>query len=238
MIPQSLFSHFGNVYRYKFLTNICTNITATRKCALINRKIVTENVTMPSHKSTYHYGCIVSAILWGGRVHLWHKMHSDPRFKYPDIPSGRCTATHLPYTLLYKCFKPIIGQLSPPGGEVVFNRTNGSLCVPWGIRAQRVYHPIITRCSFSPRVTMRVREGTFIHKYLRPFWEWLYPPGKEMNFNRMNGSPGDPPGNIMKRIIKHRIVPFIHRLAGDPTGMEAGWETNIGDTKHVNKHIN
>jgi len=41
-----------------------------------------------------------------------------------------------------------------------------------------------------------------------------------------------------KRFLTNRIVPFIHRLAGDPTGMEAGWETNIGDTKHVNKHIN
>ena len=40
------------------------------------------------------------------------------------------------------------------------------------------------------------------------------------------------------RIFNQRIVPFIHRLAGDPTGKEAGWETNIGDTKHVNKHIN
>jgi hypothetical protein len=41
-----------------------------------------------------------------------------------------------------------------------------------------------------------------------------------------------------KRFLYKRIVPFIHRLAGDPTGKEAGWETNIGDTKHVNKHIN
>ena len=41
-----------------------------------------------------------------------------------------------------------------------------------------------------------------------------------------------------KRFLNTRIAPFIHRLAGDPTGMEAGWETNIGDTKHVNKHIN
>jgi hypothetical protein len=41
-----------------------------------------------------------------------------------------------------------------------------------------------------------------------------------------------------QRIFNQRIVPFIHRLAGDATGKEAGWETNIGDTKHVNKHIN
>jgi hypothetical protein len=41
-----------------------------------------------------------------------------------------------------------------------------------------------------------------------------------------------------KRFLYQRIVPHITRLAGDPTGMEAGWETNIGDTKHVNQHIN
>ena len=40
------------------------------------------------------------------------------------------------------------------------------------------------------------------------------------------------------RFLNNRIVPFIHRLAGDPSSKEAGWETNIGDTKHVNKHIN
>ena len=40
------------------------------------------------------------------------------------------------------------------------------------------------------------------------------------------------------KIFNQSIVPFIHRLAGDPTGKEAGWETNIGDTKHVNKYIN
>jgi len=53
------------------------------------------------------------------------------------------------------------------------------------------------------------------------------PPGKQQTFNRMNGSPGDPPGNLMDRIFNQRIVPFIHRLAGDPSGKEAGWETNI-----------
>jgi hypothetical protein len=238
MIPQTLFSCFGNVYKYKFLTNICTNITLKHHYAFINRGIVTIKVTIPSHKSTYHYGCIVSAILWGGRVHPWRRMHSDPRFKYPDARSGRSTATHLPYTLLYKYFKPILGQLSPPGKEVVFYRSNGSLGVPWRIPIHRIFNQSITYCSIRPGVTLRARVGTFIHKYLGPFWEWLYPPGKEMNFNRMNGSPGVPPGNLMDRVFNQRIVPFIHRLAGDATGKEAGWETNIGDTKHVNKHIN
>jgi hypothetical protein len=32
--------------------------------------------------------------------------------------------------------------------------------------------------------------------------------------------------------------PFLTRLVGDPFGKEAAWETNIGDTKHVIKHIN
>ena len=32
--------------------------------------------------------------------------------------------------------------------------------------------------------------------------------------------------------------PFLTRLVGDPFGKEAAWETNIGDTKHVTKHIN
>ena len=32
--------------------------------------------------------------------------------------------------------------------------------------------------------------------------------------------------------------PFLTRLVGVPFGKEAVWETNIGDTKHVIKHIN
>ena len=64
------------------------------------------------------------------------------------------------------------------------------------------------------------------------------PPDKQQIFNRMNGSPGDPPGAGMHLFATKRVTPFIHRLVSDPIGKEAGWETNIGDTKHVNKHIN
>ena len=51
------------------------------------------------------------------------------------------------------------------------------------------------------------------------------PINKHIKFNRMNGSPGDPPTNRM-HISKHiGITPVNHRLASDPSGMEAGWET-------------
>ena len=64
------------------------------------------------------------------------------------------------------------------------------------------------------------------------------PPDKQQNFYRMSGSPGDSPGAGMHLFITKRVTPFINRLVSDPTGKEAGWETNIGDTKHVNQHIN
>ena len=51
------------------------------------------------------------------------------------------------------------------------------------------------------------------------------PPDKQQIFNRMNGSPGDPPGNHMHKFKPKRITPFIHRLASDPVGMEADRET-------------
>jgi hypothetical protein len=38
--------------------------------------------------------------------------------------------------------------------------------------------------------------------------------------------------------FNQRIVPSLIRLVGDLFGKEAERETNIGDTKHVNKHIN
>jgi hypothetical protein len=48
---------------------------------------------------------------------------------------------------------------------------------------------------------------------------------KHIKFNRMNGSPGDPPANHMHISKQKGITPFIHRLASDPSGKEAGWET-------------
>jgi hypothetical protein len=48
---------------------------------------------------------------------------------------------------------------------------------------------------------------------------------KRIKFNRMNGSPGDPPANHMHISKQKGITPFIHRLASDPSGKEAGWET-------------
>ena len=51
------------------------------------------------------------------------------------------------------------------------------------------------------------------------------PDNIQQTFNRMNGSPGDPPGTHMHKFKPKRITPFIHRLASGPIGMEAGWET-------------
>ena len=64
------------------------------------------------------------------------------------------------------------------------------------------------------------------------------PPDKRIQFNRMNGSPGDPPGSYMHKFTNERIVPSLTRLVGDPYGKEANRETTIGDTKYVIKHIN
>ena len=64
------------------------------------------------------------------------------------------------------------------------------------------------------------------------------PPDKRIQFNRMNGSPGDPPGSCMHSFTNERIVPSLTRLVGDPYGKEADRETTIGDTKYVIKHIN
>jgi len=64
------------------------------------------------------------------------------------------------------------------------------------------------------------------------------PPDKRIQFNRMNGSPGDPPGSCMHKFTNERIVPSLTRLVGDPFGKEADRETTIGDTQYVIKHIN
>jgi hypothetical protein len=44
------------------------------------------------------------------------------------------------------------------------------------------------------------------------------PPDKRIQFNRMNGSPGDPPGSCKHLFTNERIVPSLIYLAGDPPG--------------------
>jgi hypothetical protein len=51
------------------------------------------------------------------------------------------------------------------------------------------------------------------------------PPDKRIQFNRINGSPGDPPGSCMHKFTNERIVPSLTRLVGDPYGKEANRET-------------
>ena len=52
-------------------------------------------------------------------------------------------------------------------------------------------------------------------------------------------SPLGSPRNANRiHLYNQRIVPSLIRLVDDLTGKEAGWETNIGDKKNVNKHIN
>ena len=51
------------------------------------------------------------------------------------------------------------------------------------------------------------------------------PNDKHIKFNRMNGSSGDPPANRMHISKQKGITPVHHRLASDPSGKEAGWET-------------
>jgi hypothetical protein len=238
MISQTLSSCFGKACNNEFHIKLCTNYPLKHFDASIIGKIKLSKVAIIYHHLLSRYGCIGITPKWFTWVHSCQRLNLITHFNSRGIPPVKCIDTQFFHTLLYTYFKSILGQLSPPGKEAVFIRRSGCFGTPWGVRMQRIFHQRVKCCSFSPGVALSAGIGTFTHKYLRPFGRWLYPPGKEMKFNRMNGSPGDPPGNLMHRLIHQRIVPFVHRLAGDPTSMEAGWETNIGDTNHVNKHIN
>ena len=50
--------------------------------------------------------------------------------------------------------------------------------------------------------------------------------------------PGPPKYFIRIQFHNQRIVPSLIRLVDDLTGMEAGWETKIGDKNNVTKYIN
>jgi hypothetical protein len=57
------------------------------------------------------------------------------------------------------------------------------------------------------------------------FLRRIAPINKHIKFNRMNGSPGDPPANRMHISFSQNFNPLVHRLERDLNGMEAGWET-------------
>jgi hypothetical protein len=129
----------------------------------------------------------------------------------------------------------------PVSKKQIFNRMYGWPGTLPGNRMPKLSNQRITTYltrSAGDIIGVGALSRDYIYKPIKSTSRHLYPPGKESKFNRINGSPGDPPGNRMHRVINHRIVPEITRLAGDPIGKEAGRETTIGDTKHVNQYIN
>ena len=109
---------------------------------------------------------------------------------------------------LIRCNSPAVGYL--------FDRHDH-----WITDAQIDDPPILYSASNATGVTLLNDfpscRGSSSKQYTRT--------NKQQIYNRMNGSPGDPPGTHMHKFKPKRITPFIHRLVSDPTGMEAGWET-------------
>jgi hypothetical protein len=83
--------------------------------------------------------------------------------------------------------------------------------------------PLIFRAPNEPRhcVIARPLAGCSSDSQRR-----FSPIGKHIKFNRMKGSPGDPPANLMHISKRKRITPVNHRLVSDPIGKEADWETS------------
>jgi hypothetical protein len=91
---------------------------------------------------------------------------------------------------------------------------------------------ISRNCTF---MHIKRHPNIFIRCKFNPFL-WIIP--ITINCNRMTlfrwRYTGCSPGTssfITYFLLKQRIVPFLTRLVGDLTGMEAGWETTIGDKK-------
>jgi len=109
-----------------------------------------------------------------------------------------------------------------------------------GVSMKLSYCLAIYESSYPPTRLGRIgrtRDGGILETPA-PKHSQFRPPDKRIQFNRMNGSPGDPPGSCMHSFTNERIVPSLTRLVGDPYGKEANRETTIGDTKYVIKHIN
>ena len=97
--------------------------------------------------------------------------------------------------------------------------------------------------NYSPKAYSRsISQRISINYDALTEWESSPFPRRYPNSIHQPFSTGSPPGppKCFSHIHFHkpRIVPSLIRLADDLTGMEAGWETKIGDKNNVTKHIN
>ena len=96
-----------------------------------------------------------------------------------------------------------------------------------GVSMKLSYCLAIYESSYPPTRLGRIgrtRDGGILETPA-PKHSRFRPPDKRIQFNRINGSPGDPPGSCMHTFINQRIVPSLIRLVGDPYGKEANRET-------------
>ena len=59
------------------------------------------------------------------------------------------------------------------------------------------------------------------------------PPDKELTYNFMNGSPGDPPSTVVQQTKQKENRPFIIRLVDNLFGKSTKWETVTRDIKQI-----
>jgi len=107
-------------------------------------------------------------------------------------------------------------RLNSPGVEHLFYK-NGPSATGSQIDDPSSLYPLPNTTGVPPLNDLPSCSGRSSKQYK--------PAHKQQIYNRMNGSPGDPPGTHMHKFKPKRITPFTHRLASDPTGMEAGRET-------------
>ena len=144
--------------------------------------------------------------------------HSSPApadFRWRDGLQARfCTQ----YSIMHiKAFnKRCLIRLNSPGAGHLFDR-NGFWITGAQIDDTSPLYPVSNATVVTPLNVVLSCSRCASKQYT--------PPDKQQIYNRMNGSPGDPPGTHMHKLKPKRITPFTHRLASDPTGMEAGRET-------------
>jgi hypothetical protein len=99
---------------------------------------------------------------------------------------------------------------------------------PSGASMKLIYCLVTYESSYPPTrlgSIGRTHDGGVLTTTPAPKHSKFRPPDKRIQFNRMNGSPGDPPGSCMHTFTNERIVPSLIRLEGDPYGKEADRET-------------
>jgi len=234
MIPITQPPCSGEVHNYQFSNRLCSDYTLRQFNALFFGSKRRYKAKLLHHHLKNQIKCVPCIKLRrrSADLCLWMLMKFPAGL--PIIQSVQDDKFMLVRAPAHAHFYTSLMRLNSPEEKTDFNHIHTPPSGPLGNRVTKVFiHTFVTYLNRSAGDLNRMSnprkasvEATYMHVPIKTIPRRLYPPGKEMKFNRMNGSPGDPPGNRMHQ-FKPKNRPF-HSPSRGRSIQQGGW---LGD-KH------